>query len=65
MTRPTHVVLAAGGTAGHIEPALNLADALTQLEPGIEVTVIGGEHGLETTSCLPCHQEAHLWFGAP
>ena len=49
MTRPTHVVLAAGGTAGHIEPALNLADALTQLEPGIEVTVIGGEHGLETT----------------
>ena len=49
MSRPTHVVLAAGGSAGHIEPALNLADALTQLEPGIEVTVIGGEHGLETT----------------
>lgn len=49
MSRPTHVVLAAGGTAGHIEPALNLADALTQLEPGIEVTVIGGEHGLEST----------------
>lgn len=49
MTRPTHVVLAAGGTAGHIEPALNLADALAQLEPGIEVTVIGGETGLETT----------------
>lgn len=49
MSRPVHVVLAAGGTAGHIEPALNLADALTQLEPGIEVTVIGGETGLETT----------------
>ena len=49
MNRPTHVVLAAGGTAGHIEPALNLADALTQLEPGIEITVIGGEQGLETT----------------
>jgi len=49
MIRPTHVVLAAGGTAGHIEPALNLADALTALEPNIEITVIGGEQGLETT----------------
>jgi UDP-N-acetylglucosamine--N-acetylmuramyl-(pentapeptide) pyrophosphoryl-undecaprenol N-acetylglucosamine transferase len=49
MTRPTHVVLAAGGTAGHIEPALNLADALMVLEPDIQITVIGGEHGLEST----------------
>ena len=48
MTRPTHVVLAAGGTAGHIEPALNLADALSALEPDIQITVIGGEHGLES-----------------
>ncbi|MFA7323702.1 MAG: undecaprenyldiphospho-muramoylpentapeptide beta-N-acetylglucosaminyltransferase [Candidatus Nanopelagicales bacterium] len=49
MSRPTHVVLAAGGTAGHIEPALNLADALKLEEPGIEITVIGSERGLETS----------------
>ena len=29
-----HVVLAGGGTAGHIEPALNLADALRRQRPG-------------------------------
>ena len=29
-----HVVLAGGGTAGHIEPALALADALVRLAPG-------------------------------
>lgn len=47
MTRPTHVVLAAGGTAGHIAPALNLADALRVEEPGIQVTVLGSDRGLE------------------
>ena len=30
-----HVVLAGGGTAGHIEPALNLADALRARDPGV------------------------------
>jgi len=42
-----HVLLAAGGTAGHVEPALNLADALTRLDADTEVTVLGGERGLE------------------
>ena len=46
---PLRVVLAAGGTAGHIEPALNLADELIALDPNIVVTVIGGERGLEST----------------
>lgn len=48
MTEPLHVVLAAGGTAGHVEPALNLADALARLAP-VEVSVLGGTRGLETT----------------
>ena len=48
MSRPINVVLAAGGTAGHIEPALNLADALMREQADAVVTVIGGEHGLET-----------------
>ncbi|MEW9548644.1 undecaprenyldiphospho-muramoylpentapeptide beta-N-acetylglucosaminyltransferase [Nonomuraea sp. NPDC050783] len=42
------VVLAGGGTAGHIEPALALADALRHLQPGIGVTCVGTERGLET-----------------
>jgi UDP-N-acetylglucosamine--N-acetylmuramyl-(pentapeptide) pyrophosphoryl-undecaprenol N-acetylglucosamine transferase len=44
-----HVVLAAGGTGGHIEPALNVADALRRIEPATEITVLGSERGLEAT----------------
>ncbi|TAK71198.1 MAG: undecaprenyldiphospho-muramoylpentapeptide beta-N-acetylglucosaminyltransferase [Actinomycetota bacterium] len=43
------VVVAGGGTAGHIEPALNLADALRRNDPDTSVTVLGTERGLETT----------------
>ncbi len=43
------VVVAGGGTAGHIEPALNLADALRERVPGSEVTALGTAGGLETT----------------
>ncbi len=43
------VVLATGGTAGHIEPALNLADALRRIDPTVRITVIGSTRGLETT----------------
>jgi UDP-N-acetylglucosamine--N-acetylmuramyl-(pentapeptide) pyrophosphoryl-undecaprenol N-acetylglucosamine transferase len=42
------VVLAGGGTAGHIEPALALADALRRADPGIPITCLGTERGLET-----------------
>lgn len=44
-----HVVLAGGGTAGHIEPALNTADALRAKDCGISLSVLGTEKGLETT----------------
>jgi UDP-N-acetylglucosamine--N-acetylmuramyl-(pentapeptide) pyrophosphoryl-undecaprenol N-acetylglucosamine transferase len=46
--RPIHVVLAGGGTAGHIEPALALADALRRRDPRIAVTALGTTKGLET-----------------
>jgi UDP-N-acetylglucosamine--N-acetylmuramyl-(pentapeptide) pyrophosphoryl-undecaprenol N-acetylglucosamine transferase len=42
-----HVVLAGGGTAGHIEPALNLADALRRRDPEVGITALGTEKGLE------------------
>ncbi len=37
------VVLAGGGTAGHIEPALAVADALRRLDPRIPLTCLGTE----------------------
>lgn len=42
------VVLAGGGTAGHIEPALALADTLRRLDPSVVITCLGTERGLET-----------------
>ena len=42
------VVLAGGGTAGHIEPALNTADALRRAYPEVLITALGTEKGLET-----------------
>ncbi|MGH3320219.1 MAG: undecaprenyldiphospho-muramoylpentapeptide beta-N-acetylglucosaminyltransferase [Streptosporangiaceae bacterium] len=46
--RGPSVVLAGGGTAGHIEPALALADALTRVAREVGVTCLGTENGLET-----------------
>ncbi|GAB3205815.1 undecaprenyldiphospho-muramoylpentapeptide beta-N-acetylglucosaminyltransferase [Marinactinospora thermotolerans] len=42
------VVLAGGGTAGHIEPALALADALRRVDPDTRILCLGTERGLET-----------------
>jgi UDP-N-acetylglucosamine--N-acetylmuramyl-(pentapeptide) pyrophosphoryl-undecaprenol N-acetylglucosamine transferase len=44
-----HVVLAAGGTAGHIEPALALAEALRRRDPAVQITVLGTATGMENT----------------
>lgn len=49
MTNSPSIVLATGGTAGHIEPALNTADAILRAQPRARITVIGSERGLETT----------------
>ena len=42
------VVLAGGGSAGHIEPALAVADALRRADPQISIVCLGTERGLET-----------------
>ncbi len=43
------VVLAGGGTAGHVEPAMAVADALSALDPQVRITALGTRRGLETT----------------
>ncbi|MDX6286769.1 MAG: UDP-N-acetylglucosamine--N-acetylmuramyl-(pentapeptide) pyrophosphoryl-undecaprenol [Frankiales bacterium] len=42
------VLLAGGGTAGHVEPALAVADALRRHDPSVEITALGTDRGLET-----------------
>ena len=46
---PFDVVVAGGGTAGHIEPAMNLADAVRRLEPTAVITALGTTKGLDQT----------------
>jgi UDP-N-acetylglucosamine--N-acetylmuramyl-(pentapeptide) pyrophosphoryl-undecaprenol N-acetylglucosamine transferase len=45
---PLSVVVAGGGTAGHVEPALALADAVRRLRPDAVVTCLGTSSGLES-----------------
>lgn len=45
---PRSVVLAGGGTAGHVEPAMAVADALAALDPRTRITALGTSRGLET-----------------
>lgn len=49
MSGPLSVVVAGGGTGGHIEPAMNLADFLTSVHPGTRVVALGTTKGLEST----------------
>lgn len=42
------VVVAGGGSAGHVEPALATADAVRRLRPDARVTALGTERGLDT-----------------
>lgn len=44
-----NIVVAGGGTAGHIDPALNLADEIIRRHPDARVTALGTARGLETT----------------
>ncbi len=43
------VVVAGGGSAGHIEPALALADAVRRRRPDAIITALGTERGLDRT----------------
>ncbi|GAB3539909.1 undecaprenyldiphospho-muramoylpentapeptide beta-N-acetylglucosaminyltransferase [Arthrobacter tecti] len=42
------VVLAGGGTAGHISPLLAIARALDEAQPGVSIVAVGTAAGMET-----------------
>lgn len=46
--RTLSVVLAGGGTAGHISPLLAIAGAIVEQRPGTRITAVGTEAGMET-----------------
>ena len=43
----TRIVLAGGGTAGHVNPLLAVADAIRKARPDAEIGVVGTAEGLE------------------
>lgn len=43
----TRVILAGGGTGGHLYPALNIATALRRVRPGLETIFVGARRGVE------------------
>ena len=47
-TRISHVVLAGGGTAGHVNPLLAVAAALNDIDEDVKISVIGTAQGLES-----------------
>lgn len=46
-TRPPHILMAGGGTGGHVYPAIAIADAITTLRPDARVVFAGTEDRLE------------------
>lgn len=53
------VVVAGGGTGGHLYPALAIADALREARPDVSVLFVGARRGLEAR-VLPERGEDHL-----
>ena len=41
------IIIAGGGTGGHIFPAISIANALIQLDPDIEILFVGAKGKME------------------
>src|SRR3954467_13139345 len=46
-TRGGRVIIAGGGTGGHIFPAVAIAHALRKLQPGIDILFVGAKGKME------------------
>lgn len=58
------ILLAGGGTGGHLMPALNLADAIRDLRPDIEPVLVGARRGVEA-ALLPHRTPAYRYHLLP
>jgi UDP-N-acetylglucosamine--N-acetylmuramyl-(pentapeptide) pyrophosphoryl-undecaprenol N-acetylglucosamine transferase len=56
----TSVVIAAGGTGGHIYPGLAVAEAFRRAEPDVKVNFIGTRRGLEQKLIPPAGWPLHF-----
>ena len=66
---PLPIVVAAGGTGGHIYPGLAVANAIREVRPDAEVTFVGTPKGLEQRLIPPAGYNLELvdmvpWRGA-
>lgn len=43
------ILFTGGGTGGHVNPAIAIADLARQNIPGVEIAFVGTEHGIENT----------------
>lgn len=58
-------VLAAGGSAGHVYPAINTAREILEMDPRAEVTIMGTDRGLDATLVPPTGLALELLPSAP
>ncbi|MCU0428404.1 MAG: undecaprenyldiphospho-muramoylpentapeptide beta-N-acetylglucosaminyltransferase [Cytophagaceae bacterium] len=47
MSKSHQIIISGGGTGGHIFPAIAIANALKELEPGIDILFVGAEGKME------------------
>ena len=57
MTRPSHIVFAGGGTAGHLFPGLAVAARLRLLAPKLRITFIGTGRSFESERVIAAGHE--------
>ena len=58
------IVIAAGGTGGHIFPGLALAEAILAIEPAAQLTFVGTAHGMEGDLVPKAGHRLELYTGA-